>query len=90
MSDHISICSIHKDPRLDCKMCQAKIEDVLPNFKQHHEYALAMGLTKCKKCHFAFYRTTTMCPACGIKLNWLHRIYCWILRKKNKSILDKP
>lgn len=61
----LSICSAHRDPDPDCKLCQTNPEDMFPDWADATAQAEVAGETICKKCQFKFYRTTTSCPACN-------------------------
>lgn len=61
----LSLCSIHRDPDPNCKLCQATPKDIFPDWDDATAQAEVAGLTKCKKCGFEFYRTVTSCPACN-------------------------
>jgi len=61
----LSICSAHRDPDPDCKLCQTNPEDMFPDWADATAQAQVAGETTCKKCNFKFYRTVTSCPACN-------------------------
>ena len=61
----MSICSAHQTPDPNCRLCQIKAEDVLPNYAE--KKAKAAGKHTCK-CGFVYYyyKTTDRCPLCGV------------------------
>lgn len=61
----MSICSKHREPRADCRLCQLRAEDVLPGWAEKLAEARAAGTCDCP-CGFTYYRTASRCPRCGL------------------------
>ena len=59
------ICSKHQTSDPNCRLCQADVRDLIPNYDQLLDEALAAGLRICWKCGFEHYKTTNMCPRCS-------------------------
>lgn len=62
----MSICSAHQTPDPNCRLCQIKAKDVLPNYAEKHAEAEAAGEHTCE-CGFVYYKTTDSCPLCVAK-----------------------
>lgn len=62
----MGICSIHRNPKLGCKLCTATPEDLFGKeaWEKAKERAIQAGSTVCS-CGFKYYLTTHNCPRCG-------------------------
>jgi hypothetical protein len=58
------ICSMHREMKDDCKLCNTDIKDLIPNIEQLREEAKKAGTALCS-CGFVYYLTADTCPKCG-------------------------
>lgn len=69
------LCSAHQDHVSGCLACEAKPEDLFPDWQEMLAEAHAAGKHTCD-CGFEFYKTTNICPLCGKdSLIWLGKVH---------------
>lgn len=61
----MSLCSAHRTPEPDCRLCQAKPSDLFPDWDEKKAQAESTGMHTCAKCGFVFYKTSCICPMCN-------------------------
>ena len=61
------ICSKHRGHDPGCRLCNADVRDLIPDYDRLVDEAERAGKRVCAfaTCRFVFYRTTSCCPLCG-------------------------
>jgi hypothetical protein len=63
------ICSIHRDYNPNCPLCNTTIwefcKELGLDYEAMHAEAEAVGIHKCERCGFEYYKTVEECPSCG-------------------------
>jgi hypothetical protein len=60
------ICSAHRHKEPGCALCAANPREVFPDWDKMVAAAKVAGEHTCHHCGFVYYRTTDMCPKCGV------------------------